>query len=87
MYEATSSIDKKKVASLPFFFFFFFLPSELPNSHMTQMAVKKMPFRSEKEKNLSLMEINYLRILDHPNVVKYLRAYECAELGEIWVPK
>ena len=52
---------------------------------MTQMAVKKMPFRSEKEKNLSLMEINYLRILDHPNVVKYLRAYECAELGEIWV--
>src|SRR5690349_21253256 len=30
-----------------------------------QVAVKKMPFRTDKERNLCLMEIHYLRMFDH----------------------
>ncbi|KAL6049432.1 putative serine/threonine-protein kinase mkcA [Balamuthia mandrillaris] len=48
-------------------------------------AIKKMPFNTEKEQRQCLVEINFLRQFDHPNIVKYFRSYEMASAREAWV--
>lgn len=47
------------------------------------MAIKKMTHVTQRDKTRNLKETNFLRVVDHPCIVKYHRSYEVKD--ELWV--
>lgn len=50
-----------------------------------RVAIKKLPHVSDKDKKNNYCEISFLSTCNHPNIVKFMKAWEFADKQEAWI--
>lgn len=59
--------------------------SSKDNETKKRVAIKKLPNRTEKEKNANLNEVGFLSECHHANIVSFLKALDYSAKDEVWI--